>query len=202
MRILLSSVLTVVIAVFFLSESALAGLFGSSWEEDRAVADKCYASANNDPALQLTAGKLVINYPSVAQLSDDTTPSVDEAETIRQGAERVRPCRDLMSRALQKHHPFLVAVFDIRNFQIDLVYVPLIKRQITYGNANRLLHESFLEFQSRWDKYEQARSDEQRRVLAESMRDLSRQAQSSPPPSGTGRMTCRWIGPTLYCDSY
>jgi hypothetical protein len=188
--------------VLALALPAAGGLFGSSWAEERDKANRCYELVDRDPEFRSLYVKLAIDSPTLDQLADMTLPTESEAMLIRGLAGKRVPCREGMLAALREHHPFLVSSYEIRNFQWDIVYAQLMNRRITFGNANRLIHQSELEFRKRQEKYNQARSDEQRRALADSMRDLSRQAQSSPPPSGSGRMTCRWIGPTLYCDPY
>jgi hypothetical protein len=195
-------VLWVIAAVTCFPQLASADIFGSSWERDRDSAISCFQSVNQDPAFQPIFRKLPPSDPSLDQLSDASLPTAREIQLIRVVADRKLPCRNLQLTAVEKHHRWLKAAVELRYFQIDLVYVQLFQGRVTFGNANKLLQESNLEFKAREEQYFQARSDEQRRALAESMRDLSRQAQSSPPPSGSGRMTCRWIGPTLYCDSY
>jgi hypothetical protein len=202
MRLLLSVAMSVSIAVFSQTELAIAGLFGSSWEDDRDKASSCFDSVYYAPEFREISDKLPIANPTLQQLSDESVPTESEAQKIRDRVDRARRCRELMMSAIREHHPYLLSAIELRYFQADIVYVQLLQRRITFGNANRLLQESWLQLREREDRYDQARSEEQRRALAESMRDLSRQAQSSPPPAGTGRMTCRWIGPTLYCDSY
>jgi hypothetical protein len=179
-----------------------AGIFGSSWAEDRDRASACFDSVAREAELEALNRRLARRDPTLSQLADEKFPTALEAGLVETRSRMERPCQELMLTAVRKHYPWFESAYQIRFFQVDVVYLQLLKQRVSFGNANRLLHESYLEFSAREDAFFQARSDEQRRALAESMRDLSRQAQSSPPPSGTGRMTCRWIGPTLYCDSY
>jgi hypothetical protein len=190
--------------LLFLAQTNLANasLFGSSWSEDRDRASACFDSVASGPDVLPLSGKLARRDPTLVQLADENLPSDEDVRALTLRSQKERRCQEMMLSAVREHHSWFESAYQIRFFQVDLVYVQLLKKRITFGNANRLLQESYLEFSAREDQYFQARSDEQRRVLAESMRDLSRQAQSSPPPSGTGRMTCRWIGPTLYCDPY
>jgi hypothetical protein len=200
MRLL--SALVIGCGIALLVDSANANIFGASWESDAGEARACFSRVDGDPSLKGINGKLVRRDPTLNQLADQSIPNEYEVQLIDRRAQSERSCRELMLSAVQKHHPYLTSAYQIRFFQFDVVYLQLLQRRINFGNANRLLHEAYLNFSEREDRYLQAESDQQRRALADSMRDLSRQAQSSPPPSGTGRMTCRWIGPTLYCDPY
>lgn len=82
-----------------------------------------------------------------------------------------------MLAAVGGHHPALLHAHELRYFQTDLVYVKLIQRQITFGNANRLMNESYLEFWQRIVAYDRARSDAERRQQAEENRRLADQAR-------------------------
>lgn len=181
-----------------------AGVASAGWEDDRDRATACYDAVLRDPSYSLLTQRLAVDSdPTIAQLSNENVPTEGEVGVLRAGVERTRPCRALMLNAYRMHHPYMVGAVELRYFQNDLVYVQLFQRRISYGNAARLLHQAWLELKVRRDAYNQARSDEQRRALAESMDNISRQARSAPPlPSGAGRMTCRWVGPTLYCDPY
>jgi hypothetical protein len=182
--------------------SALAGIFGSSWAEMRDSANACFDAIDDQAEFRALNLKLPPGKPTIDNLADESLPNDSELGALRNRASLAASCREKMLSAMREHHPYLLPALELRYFQVDLVYVQLMQRRITFGNANRLIEQSYLEFAAREAEYDRARNDEQRRALADSMRDLSRQAQSSPPPSGTGRMTCRWIGPTLYCDSY
>ena len=190
-------------ALIFTTLPAAAGLFGSSWDEDIGKAAACVDAVAAQPESQAMAQKLVIQEPTLDQLSDRSIPTEAEAQEIRRGTAAVRPCRELTLAALRKHHPFLVSTFQLRFFQVDLVYVQLIQRRIAFGDANRLMQESWLEFRRNQEQYAQARADAERRAQAEAVDALMRQAHSAPPPPpGARRLNCRWIGPTLYCDAY
>ncbi len=136
----------------------------------------------------------------MSQLADESLPTVEEVPIIRQRAERLQACRETMLVAVRRHHPYLAPVLELRNFKFKIVYVELMQRRISYGNANRLLHEAWLEARAAEAQYDRARSEAERRALAESFDRMDRQVRSPPP--GSGRMTCRWIGATLYCDPY
>ena len=193
-------VLVTIAAVVLFPTAAVAGLFSSGWEDDRGKAESCVISLDRDPELQLINTRLVRRDPALAQLADEGIPNESEAQQVSLLSQRLHPCRQMLLAAVRKHHPWFTSAYEIRFFQIDLVFLQLVKRRITFGNANRLLHEAYLEFSAREDAYFQARSDEQRRAFAESLRSI--QPQVGPQPPGLGRMTCRWVRSTLYCDPY
>lgn len=185
---------------YFISQigTAFAG-----WEADRDSAYACFDAVRADPQYKIIVAKLVRANPTLDQLADETVPTDSEAGAIRSRAQRDLACRQMELAAVRKYHPFLTTAYEIRHFQIDLVHVQLIQRRISYGNANRLLQESHLEYRGREERYVQARNDAERRAIADVFaRDATRTRSESRIPQGASRITCRWIGSTLYCDAY
>lgn len=182
--------------------AASAGLFGSDWNDDAQKTRECLAEVDRAQELQALNSRLVRRDPTLAQLADEGIPTDLDAQAVRLRAEREKPCRALTLEAVRRHRPPLMSAYNIRFFQMDIVYVQLLQRRITFGNANRLMQESHLSFAERESQYLRARSEAERQALAESLDGIAKQMQSSPPPPGAGRLTCRWVGPTLYCDPY
>lgn len=183
--------------------TASAGMFSSGWEEDQGRALACFRSADADPDARFLAIKVAISStPTMEQLSDERLPSSAEVPVIRRGLSLRQPCRQMLLEANRKHHPYLAPAVELRFFQDDLVFVELLKSRISYGNATRLLQQSFLEFKAREATYNRANSDAQRRAAAESLDRANWRAQVGSAPPGTGRMTCRWVGQALHCESY
>lgn len=193
---------TVVATIALAMSPASASVLGSTWSQDAEAIGTCITEADRDPGVQSLTGKLVRRDPTMSQIADETLPTVVQARAVELRSRREKPCRDLTLAAVRKHRPPLVSAYQIRFHQMDMVYLQLIQRRIAFGNANRLLHEAYLAFSMREDQFLQAQSEADRRALGESLDRLSQQTQSTPPPTGTGRMTCRWVGPTLYCDPY
>lgn len=180
-----------------------ADLFGPGWSGKRDQANACYEAVDRDVEFQSLRGRLVFDAPTLGQLSDETVPSSGDVDTIESFWRKRSPCREMMVMALREHHPFLLPAYEIRNFQWDIVFAHLLKRRITFGNANQLIYDAELEYRQRKASYDQSRSDEQRRAIAQSLDRVNQQARSAPPPPpGVGRLKCRWVGPTLYCDPY
>lgn len=199
MRTLMVSVAVAAIAQIALLQNALAG----TWQEESGNALTCYDNVSRDAQLLPLRSKLAPGRPTLQQLADETLPTREEVSLIRLRAERLEVCRNLMLAAAKKHHPYLAPALELRDFKLKLVYVQLMQQRITYGNANRLLHEAWLEFQAAQADYDRAQTDAQRRAVGENLDRLARNAQSSQPRlPASGRMTCRWVGPTLYCDPY
>lgn len=190
------------VALTLLAWPAAAGLFDSGWDEARDKVNACTADVDKSPRLSSLNARLVRRNPTLVQLADESLPSETDAADVKVRAEMEGPCRSSMLAALGEHHPGLRPAYQLRYLQTDLVYVKLLQRRISFGNANRLLHESWIELDGRQQAYNRAQSDAERRAIGESLDRLARAAQASPPPAGTGRLTCRWIGPTLYCDPY
>lgn len=198
MRASLAAFLIVVASSSIATTVALADWRG---ESDRANA--CFSALDGDPDIRFVEAKLALSSPpTISQLSDQTIPSELEAGVIRRGVEKRRPCVDMLLAAHRRHYPYLATALELRYFQVDLVYVQLLQRRLAYGDAVRLIHESWLQYKAREAEYNQARSDAQRRAAAESLDRMSQQARSMSPPPGSGRLTCRWVGATLYCDPY
>ena len=176
----------------------------ASWESEKAAADRCFAEVNDDPSIGSTSGKLVLGEPTAAQLADSSIPTPEEAEAVRVGSVRVVPCRNQMLAALHRHHPLIAPAYELRWLQLDVVYDQLIHRRITFGNANYLIHESYLAFRERERRYiamqdEMARREDAERDRAwvdevRRWRNSTRDAYPSPRV-----VVCSWQGSTLIC---
>ncbi len=110
------------------------------WDRGVSSANSCFDAVGNDPELAIL--KLTSANPSAQQLADQSVPSEAEVRIIKVAAARVQPCRGAMLAAVRANHPSLIAVYELRYLQVDAVYEQLLQRRVTFGNANRLLHES------------------------------------------------------------
>lgn len=138
--------------------------------------------------------------PSFAQLADDTAPSEEEAAALQGFTTRNEACRQIYRKAVAKDHPWMTTTVERYYFQQDVVMIELVKRRISWGNANKLRRESRLTYEQAWEAYNKAQSDAERRAIVKSLEGISDTIQNQPPPPGSGRVTCRWLGPTLICD--
>lgn len=193
------------LAIAFATLPAHAGLFSSGWEDDMDKVEVCFKPLETDSDVQFLEAKVQVDKsrppPTVVQLSDDAFPTPGDVEIMRRATAKRQPCRDMVAAAFRKHHPYLASAVERRFFQNDVVFVELFKQRISYGNATRLIHEAFLEYESLRTRYDQARDEEQRRAFGDYMR-RSQQQQPVIPFPNTSKATCRWVGSTLYCDSY
>jgi hypothetical protein len=187
----------------FLLSPAYGSTPGPSWQTEREKANSCFQNADRVSSVSLIATRLVRRYPDAAQLADEAIPDEPEAHAVQNRARLELPCRDLMLAAVRNHHPLLLSAYKIRYSQLDLVYEKLIQRRISFGNANRLMKESHLNLRLELSMYDEARSGDERRARAELLDRLVKYTQFVlRPPPDTGRLTCHWVRPTLYCEPY
>lgn len=186
---------------------ALQLVFGTaqarSFEDERAAANACLAEVNSDSTLELSSTLTAAN-PTLEHMTDAKLPTEQDAQRIRAASPRVKKCRGMMLDAVKEFHPFLLPAYEILYWQRDLVYAQLVERRITFGNANRLLNEAFLEFRQREVRYMEAQSERARLEEAERNRSFAEQARqtqqairdSYTPPRF---YTCYWQGSVLTC---
>jgi hypothetical protein len=187
------------LSVFLLSP-AYGGTLGPSWQTERDKANSCFQNADRDSSVSLIVARFVRRNPDSAHLADEAIPNESEAQAVQNRARLEGPCRELMLTAVRNHHPLLLSTYKIRYFQSDLVYEKLIQRRISFGNANRLMKESYLTLWIQQTLYDEARSEHERRAVAEMSDRLAKHTQFTLLPlPGPGRLTCHWVGPTLYC---
>ncbi len=199
---LVFTALAVVVSAGVMAAPATAGLFDSAWDEALEARDKCNNAVRAEPRYQGILAKIVVGReaPTFAQLSDDTVPTEEEAGLLQTFTTASEPCRAIYRKAVERDHPWMLNSVDRFYFQQDVVMIELVKRRITWGNANRLRRESRLSYEQAWDAYDKARSDAERRAIADSLDKIGDTIRNQPPPPGSGRVTCRWLGPTLICD--
>ncbi len=75
--------------------------------------------------------------PSIEQLTDDTLPTEDESKVIVALHNELSQCRARGIEDLMKTVPSLVSIFVPAYLEGDLITVELIKRKITWGEANK-----------------------------------------------------------------
>jgi hypothetical protein len=173
-----------------------------SWSDKRDSANACYDQVDRDNEFVGLRTRLVFDSPTLQQISDESFPGGNDTDIIARLWQKYATCRAMMIDAMREYHPYLLPAYEIRNFQWDVVVTELVKRRITFGNANRLIHEAELIYRQRKAAYDQARSDRQRQAIADSLRADAARPGASGFPSGSGRLKCRWVGSTLVCDPY
>ncbi len=172
------------------------------------VARQVCSAAIYDPALRPLTGKIPMLSASeitAEMLSLDTVPTPLEAKAIGRLTEAHKECAKDFFSAVERTEAF--------KFKRDLVLAELMKRRISYGNANRLLRQAQLEALNQWT--EQAAQESQRAQAAEFERqriDIQRQqarAQSQAAWAATisamyrptTTTNCNWYGQSMRCTS-
>lgn len=175
-----------------------------TFEEDRDAANACFRARDAAPELQRLAQRLAYADPTSSQLADSGVASAEEQSAIQRRQNAGAQCREMMLAATRANHPWLTSAFEIRYLQIDLVLMKLLERRITFGAANRLMHDSFLELSGRLERYAQLVAEQDRREQAERDRQTAEEARrwrdsmksTYAPPKV---VVCSWRGSLLIC---
>lgn len=185
----------------------------------------------NDAGLQAMSGKLPLaSYEEISatMLSIEAVPTSREVSAIKSLADAQAQCRAKLVTAMRTEEPTRVPGYEQFMFKTDLVYAQLMNRKISFGNANRLLKEAYLDGLNRLTedtKREIAEAQDQeykRRQLqvqesiaeseAEKARAATIQAMPRPTPvtvptippmsiPKTQQTSCMWIGSSLNCTT-
>lgn len=195
------------------------------------VREAC-AKRTIDPVLEPIKGKLPFNGASeisVRMLSIEAFPTAVEVAAIAALTDMQNACARDTAEALDESAPNRVSGYESFRFKQDLVLAELVKRNMSYGNANRLLKEAYLDAldqSTRESKDEFARAQtlelERRRLAIDAERaraqaNMARAAtiaampKHDPPklelqplparPSSSQTTKCSWVLHTLHCVS-
>lgn len=179
--------------------------------------------------IQSLSGKLPLVSASeitVKMLSLEQVPSAKDVVAIELLAEAQKECRAKELAMLQGGGSQQATVLETRNFQSELVLAELMKRRMSYGNANRLLKEVSLSASNALSAQErealklaQEREFENRRIAAQEAAasaqlqaadaarrsaDAQRAAAMAPEPMKLPKSevtNCQWIGTSLTCNT-
>ena len=197
------------LAIFLVGLALFLGTSGGtkaqSLEEGLARAKACGESVAADAVLRPLFVKLAPQgMPTSAQLADASIPTPDEARLVEHRSQRLEPCRGISLSVVRQYHPLLEPTYQLLYVQSDMIYLQLVRRQISYGNANGLLRDVNAEFDRRERAYVQMRTDELRREQAERDRQTAEEARrwrdsmrsSYSPPKV---VVCSWRGSMLIC---
>ena len=163
----------------------------------------CEKKRNNPDVLPI-AGKLpVVHVDEITpeMLIIEAVPSEAELAAIRALSRDQRACRDHVETIAKDHWPTQTAARKELAMKIDLVTAQLLKRNLTYGNANRLMQEAALEAEGRFtqdrkEQLAQARMQEVEawRTIGDGVRAIA--GTQKPEPSGD---PCTWIDNNVDC---
>lgn len=171
-------------------------------DEGRAT-NFCEARRTN-PAVKPVAGKLPIISPdeiTPLMLAIDKVPTDAEVAAIIELSEDQHACRDRMDAVAKSHWPTQTATRKSLALKLDLVTAELIKRKMTFGNANRLYQEAALEAEGQLtaDRKEQLdKSREQDAIAWRTVGDGIRAIAGTQKPEPT-QDPCTWSGNTVDC---
>lgn len=173
-------------------------------EIDESSVQKFCEAQRGNPEVAGLSGKVPIVSPdeiTPVMLALESVPTLQEAEAIKLLARDQHECREKMDRVAKDHWPTQNAMRKALAFKLDLVTAQLIKRRITFGNANRLYQEAALEAEGaltadRKEQLDKVRAQEAIawRTVGDGIRAIagSQKPESDPEP-------CNWSGATMDC---
>jgi hypothetical protein len=160
-----------------------------------------------NPEVKILLGKLpIVNVDEITadMLVNDNMPTPEEVEAIRMLARDQRDCRDHIEVVAKDHWPTQTATRKELAMKLDLVTAQLIRRNISFGNANRLFQEAALDAEGkltedRKEQLAQARAQEAEawRTIGDSVRAIA--GTQKPEPSGD---PCTWVEDAVSCRSH
>jgi len=134
-------------------------------------------------------------------LAIDDVPSAEDVDAIRALSRDQRDCRDRIDTVAKDHWPTQSATRKGLAMKIDLVTAELLKRSLSYGNANRLYQEAALDAEGKLtedvkDQLAQARAQETEawRTIGDGIRAVA--GSQKPEPTGD---PCTWVENSVDC---
>jgi hypothetical protein len=177
------------------------------------VADKDMGSVvkycekkRTNTAIEPLIGKLpIVNVDEITpeMLALDAVPTGEEVEAIRALSRDQRDCRDRIDTVAKDHWPTQSATRKELAMKLDLVTAELLKRSLSYGNANRLYQEAALEAEGRLTEDVKEQLAQARVQEAEAWRTIGdgiRAVAGSQKPEPTGD-PCTWAGNSVDCGA-
>lgn len=197
--------LFVVAAAFSLSACTMVKSYVADMDMSGAV--KYCEKKRSNPDIAAINGKLpIVNVDEITpdMLVIDDVPTPAEVEAIRALARDQRDCRDHIEMVAQDHWPTQTATRKELAMKLDLVTAQLIRRNLSYGNANRLYREAALEAEGKFtddrkEQLAQARAQEAAawRTIGDSVRAIA--GTQKPEPSGD---PCTWVEDNVSCRAH
>ena len=195
---------------FFLTVIFVAGLSGCSVvrnyvaELDQTDVVAFCEQKRANPEVGVLKGKLpIVSVEEITpdMLALDDVPTAQDVEAIRVLARNQRECRDRTDAVAKDHWPTQSATRKGLALKFDLVTAELLKRKISFGNANRLYQEAALDAEGlltedRKDQLAQARQQEIEawRTIGDGIRAIA--GSQKPEPTAD---PCTWSGNSVDC---
>jgi hypothetical protein len=161
-----------------------------------------------DPAIRPIAGKLPVVSPdeiSPEMLAIQTPPTDTELEAIKVLSRNQHECQQRLRIVMQAHEPTQLATREELNMKLDLVTAELLKRNMSYGNANRLYRQAALEASNKLtDQAKQEMADAQEREAA-TWRSLGQSLAGAAKPSDAmprSEKSCSWVDSSVDCNRH
>lgn len=155
-------------------------------------------------AIKPVLGKLpIVNVDEITpeMLALDAIPSDEDVEAIRALSRDQRECRDRIDLVAKDHWPTQAATRKGLALKFDLVTAELLKRNMSFGNANRLYQEAALEAEDRLTEERKAEmvlaresEVEAWRTIGEGIRAVA--GNQKPEPNGD---PCTWVDNNVDC---
>lgn len=171
---------------------------------DMSGAVKYCEKKRSNPDIAAINGKLpIVHVDEITpdMLVIDDVPTAAEVEAIRALARDQRDCRDHIEMVAKDHWPTQTATRKELAMKLDLVTAQLIRRNLSYGNANRLYREAALEAEGKFtddrkEQLAQARAQEAAawRTIGDGVRAIA--GTQKPEPSGD---PCTWVEDNVSC---
>ena len=177
-----------------------------SYVADRDMGDvvKYCEKMRTNPAIKTLIGKVpIVNVDEITpeMLAIDDVPSAEDVDAIRALSRDQRDCRDRIDTVAKDHWPTQSATRKGLAMKIDLVTAELLKRSLSYGNANRLYQEAALDAEGKLtedvkDQLAQARAQETEawRTIGDGIRAVA--GSQKPEPTGD---PCTWVENSVDC---
>ena len=160
----------------------------------------------SNPAVKTLIGKLpIVNVDEIVpeMLAIDDVPSDQEVEAIRALSRDQRDCRDRIESVAKDHWPTQRATRKELAMKLDLVTAQLLKRNLSYGNANRLYQEAALDAEGKLtedvrEQLAQARANEAEawRTIGDGIRAVA--GAQKPEPTND---PCTWVENSVDCHA-
>ena len=173
---------------------------------DMSDAVKYCEKKRSNPEIAGLKGKLpIVNVDEITpdMLIIDEVPTEKEVEMIRVLSRDQRDCRDKIDTTAKDHWPTQSATRKELAMKLDLVTAQLLRRNLSYGNANRLFQEAALDAEGkltedRKQQLAQAREQEREawRTIGDSVRAIA--GTQKPEPSGD---PCTWQDNNVDCGA-
>lgn len=182
-----------------------------SYVADRDMEDvvKFCEKMRTNVAIAPVTGKLpVVNVDEITpeMLAIDAIPSETEVEAIRALSRDQRECRDRIDSVAKDHWPTQAATRRELALKFDLVTAELLKRNMSYGNANRLYQEAALDAEGklteeRKEQIAQARESEAEawRTIGDTVRAVAGGQKPQSADSRNSGDPCTWVENNVDC---